>query len=273
MPKNVEPTFRQRKLGEALRLLRERAGLSQRQAAARLRYDHRKLSRIENGQKPEYHGFRAMLDEYGVVVSEWQPYLDMYERAIEKGWWHLYGVEDHGYISLEHDAAMVREFQLGYVPGLLQTEDYIRAAFAGARVQRSKKWVDNQVLVRLRRQERLMSANPLRFHAIIAESALAQADRTQLGLINQRARLDHVQVQVLPRETGFHDGYNGHFALIEFPSARDSQVLYIEHAIGSVHVEELEKGKASRLVFNHLSKVALTQDESAAWIESLAAER
>ncbi|MEO6088915.1 MAG: helix-turn-helix transcriptional regulator [Umezawaea sp.] len=273
MGKNAEPTFRQRKLGEALRVLRERAGLTQQEAAHRLRYDHRKLSRIENGQRPEYHGLRAMLDEYGLAVSEWQPYLDMYERAIEKGWWHPYGLEEQGFISLENDARGVRDFQLSYVPGLLQTEDYIRAVFAGARVQRSNRWVDNQVFVRMRRQERLFSELPLKLHAIIAEAAFAQAGRSQLLHINDRGRLDHVTVQVLPNAVGMHDGHNGTFTLLDFPDARDAQVLYVEHAVGSVHVEDPEKVKASRLVFAHLSKLALSPDGSAAWIESLAAER
>ena len=273
MGKNAEPTFRQRKLGEALRVLRERAGLTQQEAAARLRYDHRKLSRIEKGQRPEYHGLRAMLDEYGLLVSEWEPYLDMYERAVEKGWWHPYGLEDHGYISLEHDACMVRDFQLVHVPGLLQTEAYVRAAFAGARVQRSRQWVDNQVLVRMRRQERLLAANPLRLHVVLAESALLQADQVQLRQIVERSRLDAVDVQVLPNSVGFHDGYSGPFTLLDFPDKPDSRVLYVEHATGSIHIEDPEKVKASKLVFTHLSKRALTPDESATWIERLAAER
>lgn len=273
MGKNAEPTFRQRKLGEALRVLRERAGLTQQEAAARLRYDHRKLSRIEKGQRPEYHGLRAMLDEYGLLVSEWEPYLDMYERAVEKGWWHPYGLEDHGYISLEHDACMVRDFQLVHVPGLLQTEAYVRAAFAGARVQRSKQWVDNQVLVRMRRQERLVAENPLRLHVVIAESAFSQADRAQLRQIVERGRLGAVEVQVLLTSAGFHDGYSGPFTLLDFPDKRDSRVLYVEHATGSIHIEDPEKVKASKLVFTHLSKRALTPDESATWIEGLAAER
>jgi len=271
--KNAEPTFRQRKLGEALRVLRERAGLTQQEAAARLRYDHRKLSRIEKGQRPEYHGLRAMLDEYGLLVSEWEPYLDMYERAVEKGWWHPYGLEDHGYISLEHDACMVREFQLAYVPGLLQTEAYVRELFEGARVQRSKRWVDNQALVRMRRQERLLSSNPLRLHAVIAESAFAQADRAQLRHIVERGTLGHIEVQVLPHSAGFHDGYNGPFTLLDFPDKRDSRVLYVEHATGAIHVEDPEKVKAGKLVFTHLSKLALTPEESATWIERLAADR
>jgi transcriptional regulator with XRE-family HTH domain len=62
-----DPTFRQVRLGEASRKLRERAGISQRDAADQLRYNYQKLSRIENGQLPEYHALRAMLDLYGVV--------------------------------------------------------------------------------------------------------------------------------------------------------------------------------------------------------------
>ncbi|USX49646.1 helix-turn-helix transcriptional regulator [Lentzea sp. HUAS12] len=44
-----EPTFRQRRLGRALQALRERARLSQKDIAERLRYNIAKVSRIENG--------------------------------------------------------------------------------------------------------------------------------------------------------------------------------------------------------------------------------
>ena len=71
-----DPTFRQVRLGEALKRLRERSGLSQREAAYRLRYNYQKLSRIENGQLPDYHGLRAMLDLYGVLVTEEPPFID-----------------------------------------------------------------------------------------------------------------------------------------------------------------------------------------------------
>ena len=72
---------------------------------------------------------------------------------------------------------------------------------------------------------------------------------------------------------GLHDGHNGAFTLLAFPGKRDPQVLYVEHATGSLHVEDPDKVKAAKLVFTHLSKRALTPDESATWIERLAAER
>jgi transcriptional regulator with XRE-family HTH domain len=268
-----DPTFRQVRLGEALRKLRERAGISQREAADRLRYNYQKLSRIENGQLPEYHALRAMLDLYGVLVAEEAPYIDMWERASEKGWWHPYRLDDHGYISLEHDAIRVSAFSLGYIPGLLQTESYIRAAFAGAQLQRSRKWIDNQVAVRMRRRQRLVGDDPLEYHAIIAEAAFRHADREQLQLINEVAQLSNVTVQVLPDAAGLNDGQLGSFIVLDFAYPGEMSVLYVEHPAGATYIEEAAKVKPTRLVFKHLSKLALTPDESAEWIGRLVAGR
>lgn len=268
-----EPTHRMRRLGEVLRELRQRAGLSQLEAADRLNYDHRKISRIEKGQKPDYHGMRAMLDTYGVSVSQWEPYMEMYARALEKGWWTKYDLEDQGYISLEHDASKVCDYQIAYVPGLLQTEEYLRAGFGRARVQRSKRWIDNQVEVRMLRQKRLAAGEPLHLHAIVLESALAHASEAQLLHIGKRARLDHVTVQVITHAVGPNDGQMGSFTVLDFPVKADRSVLYVEHAAGSLHVEDPSKVKVAKLTFTHLSKLALTPQESAEWIGRLAAER
>lgn len=268
-----DPTFRQVRLGEALRKLRERAGISQREAADRLRYNYQKLSRIENGQLPEYHGLRAMLDLYGVLVAEEAPYIDMWERASEKGWWHPYRLDDHGYISLEHDAVRVSEFSLGYIPGLLQTESYMRAVFMGAQVQRSRKWIANQIAVRTRRQQRLVGDDPLAYHAIIVESAFRHADREQLLHIGEVAQLPNVTVQVLLHTAGLTDGQQGSFIVLDFAYPGEMSVLYVEHAAGATYIEEARRVKPSTLIFKHLSKLAMTPDESAEWIGRLAAGR
>lgn len=143
----ADPTYRQQRLGEALQLLRERAGMSQQQVADRLHYNVPKISRIENGQVPDIHALRAMLDLYGVIGDEEAPYIGLWELAKEKGWWRAYRLEDQGYLSLEHDAKRVREFQLGFIPGQLQTVRYMRAVFAGTTSQRSKKWIENNFCI------------------------------------------------------------------------------------------------------------------------------
>ncbi|MGM1058222.1 helix-turn-helix domain-containing protein [Saccharothrix sp. Mg75] len=264
---------RLRRLGEVLKELRKRAGMSQHEAAEALNYDHRKLSRIELGQKPDYHAVRAMLDVYRVPLSQWEPYLEMHARATEQGWWTKYDLDDQGYISLEHDAARVSDYQVMYVTGLLQSEDYLRAGFARARVQRSRKWVENQIEVRLTRRQRLSADEPLALHAIMAEGALAHASAAQLALIREEAERDNVTVQLLPWGAGPNDGQMGPFTVLDFPVEFDRSVLYIEHAAGSLHVEDPSKVKVAKLTFTHLSKLALSPAESAERIERLAAER
>ncbi|MDT7786416.1 MAG: hypothetical protein QOF58_4835 [Pseudonocardiales bacterium] len=269
----AEPTFRQRRLGEALKLLRERAGLGQREAAERIDYNVPKISRIENGQIPDIHALRAMLDMYGVIGDEEAPYIEMWHRAKEKGWWKQYRLEDQGYIVLEHDASAVREFQPSYIPGMIQTKGYMRTLFAGSRAQRSKKWIEDQIAIRVRRQQRLVGENPLTYHAIITEAALRYADREQLLHINKIGLLPNVTIQVVLDTAGLHDGHNGGFNLLDFPYAGDPQVLYIEHTGGSLHIDYPTRVKATTLTFKHLSKLALTPEASAAWIERQAAER
>lgn len=268
-----EPTFRQRRLGRVLQELREKTGLSQKVIADRLHYNIAKVSRIENGQVPDYSAFETMLDVYGVIADDVEPYIEMWKLAVEKAWWHEFRLENTGYISLEQDATVIRTFQSSYIPGTIQTKKYMRAVFAGARAQRSKKWIDNEIAVRARRQQRLHGDDPVRYHAIITESTLRHADREQLLHINEVGVLPNVTVQVVLDSIGLHDGHNGSFTLLDFPYPTDPRVLYIEHIEGATHVEDLVRVKSATLTFKHLSKLALTPEQSAAWIERLAAER
>src|SRR5207248_2276725 len=107
-----------RQLGRTLRELRRQNRLSQKEVAARMRCSKAKISRLELGQLPNYHEFLALLDLYGVITPDYGPYEEMYERAEKKDWWHFYEVDDKEFVSLEADACMEREYQLGYPPGL-----------------------------------------------------------------------------------------------------------------------------------------------------------
>lgn len=80
-------------------------------------------------------------------------------------------------------------------------------------------------------------------------------------------------MQVLPFAAGLNDGYTGSFHLLGFVYLSDMTVLYVEHPAGASHVEDVEQVKASKVLFKHLSKLALAPDESAEWIGKLAAER
>lgn len=272
-----KPSFRARQLGRALRALREGARLTQAEAGRLLRYEGQKISRIEKGQVPDVHALEAMLDRYGLTVNEWQPYLAMWDRANERGWWRAFGLDDMGYVSVEHDAAMVRSFQDHFVPGLLQTEAYIRAVFAMSSVQRSKSWIDKQIAIRLRRRDRLVGDRPLRFHVVIDEGVLHRRFRPslmreQLKYLCEHAAMETVTLQIVPHSVGPYPGMRGAFVVLSFPDKDESDIGYIEHVQGAAYLEKAEQVRECRLVFDHLSKLALSPQDSVALIERKAAE-
>jgi len=80
-------------------------------------------------------------------------------------------LDDRGFVSIEAEASRVRTYQLGYVPGLLQTETYMREAFASAPDPPEDDHLENQVAVRLRRQRRIIEEPILALHAVADETA------------------------------------------------------------------------------------------------------
>ncbi|MEC3981130.1 helix-turn-helix domain-containing protein [Amycolatopsis sp. H20-H5] len=267
-------TYRRRVLGRTLRRLREATGMSLDEAGRTVRISKPKLSRIENGQHPSYNDFMALLDRYGVITNDYPYYVRMYDRAKEKGWWHAFGVDDRGFVPVEAEASVIRTYELGFIPGILQSERYMRATYAGARVPFRGHSLENQVTVRLRRKRRLFEEPLLTVHAIIDESAMRRprCDREQLEHLLELADLSNVVVQVVPLSAGSHSGLYSNFAVVSFPDPAEPDLAYVEYGFGSVEVERVEEVRAARLVFDHLAGLALDEQASVALIERMIAE-
>ncbi|WP_343063819.1 helix-turn-helix transcriptional regulator [Haloechinothrix aidingensis] len=274
-----QPNFRMRQLARTLRALREEVGYTQEESAGKLRFSDSKICRIEQGQLPGYHEFLAMLDIYGIVVNDYGEYIRMYERAEEKGWWHAYGLNDRGFVSAEAEASTVRTFQLAHIPGLLQTEAYMRELFTATYLPRQQHELENQVAVRLRRQRRLTDEPLLHLHAVIDESALHRPIGTrdqhhaQLRQVVDRARLANVTIQVIPTELGAHSGQQGSFTVLSFPDPAEAALVYVEQPFTSFCVEKEPEVSAARMVFDHLADLALDEDDSQALVERAATGR
>lgn len=267
--------LRMRQLARALRRLRVQAGLTQEAAGERLRFSGKKMSRIENGQVPSYHELQAMLDLYGLTISDWTPYLAMRDRAKHKGWWLAHGQDDYGYAGVEYDACEVRDLAIGSVPGLLQTPDYMRAIFANSPLPRSQKDVEREVAVRLRRQQRLVTEQSLALHAIIDETVLHRKMSPEIMLAQLQGilminELSNVTVQVLAERWGYHFGLVGSFTVLRFPEPEDPDVGYVEHVAGSIQLEKEAEVRTCNLVFDHLSRLALSHQDSIELIRRMA---
>ena len=271
-------TIRRRQLARRLRLLREQAGLTIEAAAPALDWSPSKLSRIENAhQSVDVHGVRSMLDHYGVGGETWTELIELTREARRPGWWRAYGLDDKGYLPLEAEATLVRDFTMTLVPGLLQTEDYARALFDASAANWTVEENVRAVTVRMIRQKRLTSdEDPLELVAIVDESVLRRpvggpaVMRAQLERLAAAAALDSVTFQVLPTGVGAHAGMSGGFTVLSFDGLGEPDMAYVEYPMGALHLEQEEKVARARLVFDHLRSAAYGPAESIAFVEGVA---
>ncbi|MER5373757.1 MULTISPECIES: helix-turn-helix transcriptional regulator [unclassified Streptomyces] len=282
MASNVNPTVRRRRLGQELRKLREDKGMTAEQVADRLLVSQSKISRLENGRRSISQ--RDVRDLCGVYEVEDQRMVDslmeMAKDSRQQGWWHAFGDVPYSvYIGLETDAASLRVYDPQVVPGLLQTRQYAETLIAGALPETAPAEIDKRVQVRMRRQERISAEeNPLRLWTVMDEAALRRVVggrslmRDQLEYLVEQSQLPHVTVQVIPFDMGAHPGLNGQYAILEFPDASDSSVVYIEGVTSDLYLEKPNDVQKYSVMYEHLRAQALNVEQSRQFISRIAKE-
>ncbi|MFF4352035.1 helix-turn-helix domain-containing protein [Streptomyces sp. NPDC001530] len=282
MASNVNPTVRRRRLGQELRRLRELKGMTAEEVAERLLVSQSKISRLENGRRSISQ--RDVRDLCGVYEVEdhriVESLMQMAKDSRQQGWWHSFGDIPYSvYIGLETDAASLRVYDPQVVPGLLQTRPYAEALIAGALPETAPGDIDKRVQVRLKRQERISAPdNPLRLWTVLDEAALRRTVgnrslmRDQLEHLVEQSQLPHVTVQVIPFDMGAHPGLNGQYAILEFPDAADSSVVYIEGVTSDLYLEKANDVQKYSVMYEHLRAQALNVDQSRQFIADIAKE-
>jgi len=161
------------------------------------------------------------------------------------------------------------------LPGLLQTEAYMRALMRSGRSSDPANVIDRRVALRLKRQGRLSGPGALNLAAVIDESAVrrviggSDVMNDQLHALIEAAQLPNVTLQVLPFGAGEHPFLGGSAALLEFRETTHPDVVYLEGLAGDLYEEQpLEVGRY-RDEFDRLSAMALDHRLSLKMIEGL----
>jgi len=277
---NVNPTVRRRRLGQELRRLRELKNMTAEEVADRLLVSQSKISRLENGRRSiSQRDVRDLCTVYEVEDRRIvESLMHMARESRQQGWWHAFGDIPYSvYIGLETDAASLRVYEPQVVPGLLQTRGYAEAVCEGALPEASPADIEKRVEVRMRRQERITDRrNPLRLWAVLDESALRrevggrQTMVEQLERLNEVSQLPHVTVQVMPFAMGAHPGVNGQYAILEFPDASDSSVVYLEGVTSDLYLEKPHDVQSYSVMYEHLRAEALNPDQTREFVEKVA---
>lgn len=201
-------TVRQERLGKELRKLRERAGLGLREAGRATGINEGKLSNVEAGRVGvSAERVRFLASHYGAGETPLVEALEVMATERVRGWWEDYrGRLPRGHVDLaelEHHTGHLRTFELVYIPGLLQSEEHVRAAYNVGSWGAAEEQRDLRVRFRLRRRE-VLDREGLVYEAVIHEAALrirkadSGAARRQLLHILEQAERPQVTVRVVP---------------------------------------------------------------------------
>jgi transcriptional regulator with XRE-family HTH domain len=208
------------------RLLREDANLTQRELARLSCFSASLLTQIETMQRMPSVELAERCDEI------------MNGRGLLTNLWPLVcqGTYDECYKSFAELEARARKrhtYETYVVPGLFQTEDYMRVLFtedcAGLRPQAA---VEARVESRLARQGLLTLERPAPQWAIIDEAVVRRpiggraVMRRQIERIIDIAQLPHVNIQMLPLKCACASGTDGSLSIFSYAKGRRLAYAY-----------------------------------------------
>jgi transcriptional regulator with XRE-family HTH domain len=276
MPPRPNPTTRQVRLGTELRKLREAAGVSNRDAAAFLNTSPTQVSHIEAGRFGiSEERLRRLAGLYTCHDTQLIDLLADMANDRGKGWWEEYrGVvapKALDLAELEHHASYVRTFQAVHIPGILQTEDHMRAASLYAEPNLPDR--EARLSFRMRRRTVLESGTP--YDVIIHEAALrmrvggTKVTRAQLEhLINESER-QNLKLRVIP----FHaEGFAGAGHPMQYLGGVVSQLdtVQMDTIHGAEFVDAVAQLQRYRARLEQVDGSALPQNDSIDLIRRIA---
>lgn len=276
------PTIQRRRLGIALKSAREQARKTQDEAAARIDAAASKISRLELGQSGiKLTDLNLLLDFYEITGDQAESMRDLARSGRQRGRWsgHRNVIPDwfRDYVDLEQDASEIRWYQAEVVPGILQTEAYIRAINATGQPHVTDDEVERNVKVRLERQA-ILDRDDAMLSFILSESALRRniggvsIMHAQLNHIAEIAAQSNIELQVLPFDAQTFGAAWVNFTILRFDHDAGSDVVYLEDYTDAGYLDRPEEVRAYTSLWNRLQAAALGPVEARSLILRVADE-
>lgn len=273
-----ETTARSRELGAELRRARKRAGFKGAQMAGRLTWSTSKVSRLETGRrgaaKMDVVTYLAACGVFGVELER----ISALAEPLETDYWvqpnEPIPDELRSLITLENTAQAISYYELGVIPGLLQTEGYMRALFEGVGVI-PESGIDPCVQARLARQRILDGIMGPQVDFLIHENALwtpVGDDRVMhdqmlhLLFLSEQGRC---RVRIVPRQVGSRAAcLTGPFVFFKFDE--HPPTVYLEHYTASMFLDQGKDVRTYRKLLSSLVACALPEGESRSMLANVA---
>jgi transcriptional regulator with XRE-family HTH domain len=284
-PGSGGPTVLRILLGAQLRRLREAKRITLEEAGRVIRASGSKMSRLETGRV----GFKDrdiidLLTFYGVEDEQQRAALrELARDASAQGWWHDYSdvLETwfEAYVGLEEAATGIRAYEIQFVPGLLQTEDYARAVTLLGHANAPADEIERRVKLRMARQGLLTGTQPPHLWVVLDEAVLRRSVgrpgvmRGQLRHLLEATERPNVTIQIVPFMAGGHAAAGGPFSILRFAEFDLPDVVYLEQLTSALYLDKRDTVEHYLAVMERLCLEASPAAASAKAISEIMAGR
>ncbi|MFJ7999892.1 helix-turn-helix domain-containing protein [Streptomyces sp. NPDC096310] len=281
---NANAIFAMRRVGEEIQRLRTEAGLQQEAVGQALGVSRYTVGKIERGRAfPTDEQLPKLFKILDVTADERAGIVAAIEqgRSYGRAWYEqpeiqaLFSGDSYRFLSLEDAAEHVSTHSGTYVPGLLQTREYIEAIVAFGQKHESTERRETFIEARLKRQDVLTRRNPLAMDAICLESALRslvggpEVMRAQLRHLVSCAQQQNITLRVIPFSAGAANIASAMFTIIDFAGSGNRSVVSQELSRGDTLDDDPAQVRRSRRKFADLAGHALDREESLRRIEEI----
>ena len=271
----ISPYVRRLRLAAELRSLRAEGGLTHEQLARKIGQSRAQISRLENGHVVDQDDVMKILDALGVDDDRWTEIMTIAREAGERGWWEsnrFMGERQALYANLEAGAQTIREFQMTFIPGLLQTPEFTRARNEADRVAGSVTFnADKAADGRIGRQRMLRRPGGPHYEVIIDELAIRRASAPPEVI---KAQLYHIAAtvngnpkitaRVLPVEVEI-EGYSvprSAFSIYTFVDPGDPTIVAVDTVTDDLLLTEGDDVKRYDELYDRLRDASLSVSDS-----------
>lgn len=251
---------------------RPAAGKTPTDAARSIDANVSKISRLELGQSGIAYGdLKLLLEYYGDEPEHIEWMLELSRGNRERGRWtgHRETFPDwfRAYVDLERDAEDIRWSEIEQVPGLLQTEAYMRALYDAMAPLGGPTDVDAAIRSRLERQEILQRDSPPTLSFIISEACVRQlvGGRTvmaeQIDHLAGLAGNRNIQLQLRAFDADSVVGVSARFIMLRIPSPSAGQPLefvYCEDFDGARYIDDNRTVREYNALWGAMQAAALS---------------
>ena len=280
----ISPYVRRLRLADEVRSLRQDAALTQEQLGKRIGKSRADISRLESGHTVDLADVLGILEALGVGGDRWTQIMTIAREASEAGWWESHksmGERQTLIADLEAGASVIRAYEQTFVPGLLQTPEFVRArSVATATLEPVSGTVDGILAGRAGRQRMLRRPGGPTLEVIVDEVAVrrlaAPADVAKKQLYHLATAVNKdpdITLRVLPVLALIKDFTvpRSAFTIFTYPDPGDPDVVAVDTVTSDLIITAKDQVAPYDRLYERLREAALSPEDSIELLTNAAA--